>query len=66
VIGAGVLMYNPSTWPATALATIKAISMPAVSTTVSGIGTRIVFIAMTLLFRRQPPVQALPVLTLGS
>jgi hypothetical protein len=43
------------------LATIKAISIAAVSTAVSGIGTRMVFIAMTaLLFRRQPPVQAPP------
>jgi hypothetical protein len=54
-------MYSPSTWPITAFVTIKAISMAVVSTAVLGIGTRIVFIAMTaLLFRRQPPMQAPP------
>jgi hypothetical protein len=39
-------MKSASTWPATALATIKAVSMAAALTAVSGIGTRIDFMAI--------------------
>src|SRR5688572_27368772 len=48
-------MKSASTWPATALATIRAVSMAAALTAVSGIGARIVFMVMTIPSSRGHP-----------